>query len=62
MALIELKSELGKVGGLLKAFIKPNSYNPNVSLQDIENIKKQLNELEKLKREIEKEVKKTWQY
>lgn len=59
-ALIELKSEIGKVGGLLKAFIKPN-YNHNVSYEEMQEIKKQLNELEKLKLKIEKEVKKTWQ-
>lgn len=60
-ALIELKSEIGKVGGLLKAFIKPNYENPNVTYEEMQAIKKQLNELEKLKSKIEKEVKKTWQ-
>lgn len=60
-ALLELKSEIGKVGGLLKAFIKPNLENHNVSYEDMQQIKKILNELENLKKKVDKEVKKRWQ-
>lgn len=60
-ALLELKSEIGKVGGLLKSFIKPNLNNYNVTKEEMDSIKKSLNDLENLKIKIDREVKKKWQ-
>lgn len=59
--LLSIKSNLGKIGGLLKSMIKPQAENELINEQDWYGIKKMIKQLQAEQKRIEKEVSKLWQ-
>lgn len=54
-----LKANIGKIGGLLKAAIKPNEKNPLVQ-DELDLIKEEIKELKDLQKQIRKELNNIW--
>lgn len=59
--LSSIKGNLGKIGGLMKSIIKPNQDNEAITPEEWQMLKKELNNLHRLQKNLEKELNKIWQ-